>query len=482
MGIKRCPYCRALVEEGEVYCRHCGTQLLYPEDELIEEDIPGEKIVLEDQTEEELSEQAALEEKITEETGLEDEVAPSTEDWETGAEEPWEEKPGEEAEEGETQEEAGEMREEEMKPKWPDTEELKEETQEPGISEAEVEHLGGILDELEAEEAKEQTQVEEETAEELKPGLKRGTEELRKSLRFPTEELDRITRSVDEAKREVEEFLFSLKEKTEKKKLETTGDEKAILPSAEEEMAEEREADQGETAGEAQIPPWAEAIRDRVEREPAALTDLSPVVPRGISFEDKATEEEEESKPTEEAPPPAWEELISKERERKPWQADSGVGLPEKPGQQPLPFEVSRREEETMPWQDKEAEEREFDRPRPARKSVPPEEEEEAATEVEAAGEEGQEEAEEEFRERPAPRSFKTWLKARFFDLIFVGLIWMITFILAARVADAPLFGLLAASVAQAVALFLIFFLGYLFLFRFFIGETLGDRLFSPSD
>ena len=45
MAIKRCPYCRAIIDERDQYCNNCGTQLLFPEDEFIEEDIPGEKVV-----------------------------------------------------------------------------------------------------------------------------------------------------------------------------------------------------------------------------------------------------------------------------------------------------------------------------------------------------------------------------------------------------------------------------------------------------
>lgn len=467
MGIRRCPYCRALVEEGEVYCRHCGTQLLYPEDELIEEDIPGEKIVLENQTEE---------------IGFEEGTAALTEEGKTAAEEAPEREARETFREEAKEAEGREMREEEMKPKWPERGEPRGETEESAIHEEEAGYPGGILDELIAKETKEEERFEGKTPAELKPVLKRGMEELRKSLRFPTAELDRITRSVDEAKKEVEAFLFSLKEKTERKKLEGTDEEKANLPQTDEEMSEEKETIRSKTAQETQIPPWAEAIRDRVEKEPGALTDLSPVVPQGISFEDKTTEEKEESEASGEASPSPYEELAPGEREPKPWQADSGVGLPEKPGQQPLPFEVARGEERTMPWQDKEAEETELGGPKAPRKSISWGEEE-AAKEVKPAGEEGQEEEEEEeVKERPTSRSFKTWLKARFFDLVFIGLIWMITFLLAARVAAASFFDLLAVSPLQAVALFLIFFVGYLFLFRFFIGETLGDRLFSPTD
>ncbi|MCJ7612399.1 MAG: zinc ribbon domain-containing protein [Candidatus Aminicenantes bacterium] len=45
MAIKRCPYCRSIIDEKDQYCNNCGTQLLFPEDEFIEDDIPGEKAI-----------------------------------------------------------------------------------------------------------------------------------------------------------------------------------------------------------------------------------------------------------------------------------------------------------------------------------------------------------------------------------------------------------------------------------------------------
>jgi len=45
MAIKRCPYCRSIIDEKDQYCNSCGTQLLFPEDEFIEEDIPGERVL-----------------------------------------------------------------------------------------------------------------------------------------------------------------------------------------------------------------------------------------------------------------------------------------------------------------------------------------------------------------------------------------------------------------------------------------------------
>jgi len=53
MAIRRCPYCKAIIDESQKYCNNCGTQLLFPEDEFVEEDIKGDKIVDEDLKDEE---------------------------------------------------------------------------------------------------------------------------------------------------------------------------------------------------------------------------------------------------------------------------------------------------------------------------------------------------------------------------------------------------------------------------------------------
>jgi DNA-directed RNA polymerase subunit RPC12/RpoP len=48
MGLKKCPYCQSIIDDKIEYCSNCGTQLLFPEDESMEEDIPGDKIIDQD--------------------------------------------------------------------------------------------------------------------------------------------------------------------------------------------------------------------------------------------------------------------------------------------------------------------------------------------------------------------------------------------------------------------------------------------------
>ncbi|OGD11291.1 MAG: hypothetical protein A2Y86_04800 [Candidatus Aminicenantes bacterium RBG_13_62_12] len=77
MAIKRCPYCRSIIDEVDRYCNSCGTQLLFPEDENIEEDIPGERILdVEDRLPEEAEAMnSAREEPEPEELRAEDELS-----------------------------------------------------------------------------------------------------------------------------------------------------------------------------------------------------------------------------------------------------------------------------------------------------------------------------------------------------------------------------------------------------------------------
>jgi hypothetical protein len=45
MALKKCPFCQSVIDEKVQFCSACGTQLLFPEDESVEEDIPGDKIL-----------------------------------------------------------------------------------------------------------------------------------------------------------------------------------------------------------------------------------------------------------------------------------------------------------------------------------------------------------------------------------------------------------------------------------------------------
>ena len=72
MAITRCPYCHAIIDETDKYCNNCGTQLLFPEDDVLEEEIPGEKIIDAETEEKDYTIDEPEEEKIEYVVGDED--------------------------------------------------------------------------------------------------------------------------------------------------------------------------------------------------------------------------------------------------------------------------------------------------------------------------------------------------------------------------------------------------------------------------
>ena len=64
------------------------------------------------------------------------------------------------------------------------------------------------------------------------------------------------------------------------------------------------------------------------------------------------------------------------------------------------------------------------------------------------------------------------------FDLFFITALWLIALWLASRLINGSLFKLISVSVLAIVILYLILLISYFSLFLYFLGETLGDRLF----
>jgi formate/nitrite transporter FocA (FNT family) len=65
---------------------------------------------------------------------------------------------------------------------------------------------------------------------------------------------------------------------------------------------------------------------------------------------------------------------------------------------------------------------------------------------------------------------------------VFVALFWAAAVGLGAMLMDAAAPDLVQAAVFPLGLLFAVLFAGYLFLFFFFLGETLGGRLLSRRD
>jgi len=161
--------------------------------------------------------------------------------------------------------------------------------------------------------------------------------------------------------------------------------------------------------------------------------------------------------------------------------SDSTIGLPERVSQSPLPFEQGAAEEEEEEEEPAKGEAREKILPtagpvRPEREDIRPVRESERS-EAEAKAEEDGEE--------PAPRppfSFSVFFKSKTFDVLFVGLFWLVALWLAAYSMGATLFDILGSMSGSMLLLYAVFVFIYFFLFKFFLGETLGDRLFRERE
>jgi hypothetical protein len=241
----------------------------------------------------------------------------------------------------------------------------------------------------------------------------------------------------------------------------------------------------GRTTG--TLPPWADKIRGgdaAVEREDTRDT--------GRRFE-----KETWAGPAKEGPAPepadgaAAEELPDKEeveifpRGKRP---DSGVGLPEGVAQADLPFgpgevdaaEDEEAEEEEAGAMEAEAFERVTAPPEAARPGLA---EARPAVRTEAPPETPFARAAEPEEEIPRPPfNFSVFLKAKAFDFLFIGVFWLVALWVAARSMAATLFELLSVTSTPVLLLYAVLLGLYFFLFKFFLGETLGDRLFKERE
>ena len=85
-------------------------------------------------------------------------------------------------------------------------------------------------------------------------------------------------------------------------------------------------------------------------------------------------------------------------------------------------------------------------------------------------------------RARRPPSRLKTKLKAKVFDLAFIGVFWTVALWLASRSMEVSLFRLVGEAALPAGLFYLILLVSYWALFYFFLGETFGDRVFALSE
>ncbi len=276
---------------------------------------------------------------------------------------------------------------------------------------------------------------------------------------FDTRELDGIGKTVELGQERVEKMISVMADKQK---------EEAGEPAA----APEPEKRTGS------LPPWAAKIKGgAVPEDTRRIPDTGR---RFAAEEGRAGAGGEEPAGTAEAE----EEIFPR---RKP--SDSGIGLPERIAQATLPFGAAAEEEEREEEETEEAQAGPRKEPAGEPVAAPPAPGLAAGIEPrpplrEEAASPGAPEREAEFEEeepRP-PFRFSIFFKAKAFDILFVGVFWLVALWVAARSMDATLFELLSVTSGPVVVLYGVYVGLYFFLFKFFLGETLGDRLFRERD
>ncbi|MBC7348943.1 MAG: zinc ribbon domain-containing protein [Candidatus Aminicenantes bacterium] len=489
MGIKRCPYCRALISDQDQYCKNCGTQLLFPEDEEIEEEIPGDKIIEDDRDREE--KESLNEEELEEE--LEEEAE------------------GEEEEDEEEEEAKSEV--------------ILVEEDTAALEEAEIEKLTGR--------ARQKTRPED---------LIFSEEE---KLPFPRDKTGKIGQPEESGARKTEEFLIEKIKKEVLSEEPTETEQPAVSgPGMVTRMVEElsREQEPEETAGEKEQPDQPGLVTRMVEelglKEKRQAAESYEIEPEEEGAAPSATFESAELDkvgPTAELGRREVEDffrvLEEKEKEHLREKLKSGETGKVETGEVPswikevktASTELLAGSEETGEVKEPEKVEAETDElwleeetpteptmgfPEKLTRSelelAEPEEETTEELEMELAEEREQLTTEEIFRPTPVspasgtgltagshraaegrtlpPLGFKNFVKAKIFDLLFLVMFWLVSIWIAARSMQTTIFKLLGLASSGLLLYLLILTFFYFFLFYFFIGETLGDRLFRESE
>jgi hypothetical protein len=519
MAITRCPYCHAIIDEADKYCNNCGTQLLFAEDDQVEEEIPGEKIVdadveekdytinepeeekrrkpakdLESEIGEELAEdrddktgEPALEDLVDEDGAEEDEDDVTEEvilvDEIAAAEKKAAAPDDEDAEEADDEEdEAVEVVEDEdLEDEEDQAEPLKEKEEETReYAAGPVKETGPVPEPAPPAPAESEPEVEYVVEPAPPDEASTAGEAAFRPATFDTKELENLGRTVDLSQAKVEELLEAMKSQQtpEPAPAPVPEPEPAPAPTPPDQLVppEEPAPDETPAPSTGSLPPWASTMKGA----PIFSEDAGPVETRRLRGGEPAVE------------PDAEVEIFPKRR-----LADSTIGLPEKISQSPLPFEEPEPEAEDFEELAEEAEDAEAeeageaqvrdltpervvlpaDQVRPARASVLPGREPAAGRDIEAVGPEEDEEPE----PRP-PFSFSVFAKSKAFDVLFVGLFWLVALWLAAASLGVTLFAVLASMSGPMLLLYAVLLGIYIFLFKFFLGETLGDRLFRPRE
>jgi hypothetical protein len=441
MAIKRCPYCKAIIEEESGFCSNCGTRLLFPEDESKEEEIPGDKIVEEEEVPPEEPEETKADEE-----GLEEEEK---------------EKEEMELKEGDKEQAAGSDEKEKRDiEKSPETIKSQRIEQEESDARGEAQPESGQMEfkTEELEQIPDARTKEREDIEKFLASLKgRGREAPSPGAQAPptpqetekeaTEPLGEKIPAKTPGEVDTGERLFIRKEIEERLKTDFKAEETEEASGAEE---EEREA----------INQFLESVK-RERAEKAGILEEEEILPASKKISEGT------SKLKDELPP--WAEKVQK-----------GAAL-----------EVETEEREAAPELGKElqeeaaeAEAEEKERGEEALDELPvPEKEVELKERMEEVGLPFEGEIEEEIpKERRAPSCLSTRLKRRAFDLLSIAVLWIISLWLASRLMEVSLFKLISVSALPSLGFYLVLLLIYFFFFILMLGETPGDLIFSGEE
>jgi hypothetical protein len=547
MAVKRCPYCKAIIDEGAEYCTNCGTKLLFPEDEAIQEEIPGEMLKHEDfpdDEEDEEKEEEADKKKRVSEAQEEEQVAEKEEDKAeedsppsppkktrpkrkrsasktrkvappvvTEKEEPVE------AVEGPTEKDqpvdTGEVQDdvivdeaaEDIEPEPEDAEEVIDVQDEVRMDtrRGKTEDLpDGFAETIEEAKAKVEDEIVEEASQEIVE--KEAHDEIDEAEVAVDEEIpmDEAGKVYDQTEMEMQSQpdvkSSGVEEESPKVPLREpsssdagaiqTNDIEEIVDEAEKEKKEidefivsvKKERENGlkiDDSGE--LPPWAEAMEGTTP-PPMPPTDEIELQEEDVSGEVEEAVEDIEKWEAENVPQPEDEP----ETPVDPGPGyDTSSAFPETVAvdQKGLPFRAATKEEplkghaveEVSAPDDSYQEEPYKDEPIPD--EYVEEEVKEAAVQTEAPR---------RFKIRPRRRTtpvpFMDWIKARIFDVFFIAALWFITLWVASQVLEISVIEVISTSFSLTLIFLGILLALYFFFFLFFLGETLGNYLFSQDE
>ncbi len=424
MAIRRCPYCKAIIDESQKYCNNCGTQLLFPEDELTEEPVKGEKIVDED---------------FRDKAEDEDESSSDGDDAHV------------------------ELEREEI-----DLEAVLE-----GAS-----HFPGDADASKAPIKKKEEIPAKPPEVEEKPPARRAAATPRRAPAKSSKKAAELHPERD-TKEEIARLIAALEEKEKSKPAKAGGEADEERPNASlEEVPESLPG--GETPEPRKEPaPWQDFLERPVPTSRTEPVDVEIPIPSSgrVKTEDFGPLREPEESPRIEKPvlpdmdeEPALEapaesyapgdtmdfqdEIFGHTPAPDKSPASTGIGIPERITREDL---YTPREDE-ISGRGGESSETSFRSLSPSA-GVP------------------------EFRPSAAKRRHPGFFRrtiALIFDVLFIAVLWAFSIGLAAKLMAVPPIDLVLATKVPVSLYFLVLLGGYYFLFLFFLGETLGDRLAAP--